>query len=509
MHSICLEMKKISKWFPGVQALHNVDFNLREGEVHVLMGENGAGKSTLMKILGGIHRPDKGEILLNGKPISLSSPAEAMRYRISMIHQELSPIPEMTIAENIFIGREPSLIPGLGFLDRKKMNAKARELLKFLGLSFDPKWVMKDLSVGQTQMVEFVKAVSYDAKIIIMDEPTSAITEREVDHLFSVIDIFKKKGVGIIYISHKMEEIFKIADRITVLRDGELIETREAGEISVDEIIKLMVGREIKNIFPKEETKKGETVLEVKNLTQSGKFENISFSLQRGEILGIAGLMGAGRSELIETIFGIRKADSGTVIIKNKSVSVTKPRDAIKAGLAIITEDRKNDGLNLKGSVKENISLVNLGRYCSFGVIRNGVETEAVKQSVKNLSIKTPSLGQRTLFLSGGNQQKTVVAKWLLTNPDVCILDEPTRGIDVGAKVEIHRLISSLAKEGKAVIMVSSELPEIIGMSDRVLVMHKGVLMGELSREELSQEKIMAFTASKKEDVNNVPVAKK
>ncbi len=499
MDSVCLEMRNITKRFPGVLALNKVDFDLRNGEVHVLMGENGAGKSTLMKILSGLHQPDDGQIIINNKPIEVRSPAEAMRNRISMIHQELSPIPEMTIAENIFIGREPSYLKRFGLLDAKEMHKNTEKLLKSLNLNFDPRKKMKELSVGQMQMVEVAKAISYDANIIIMDEPTSAITEREVEHLFSIIALLKEKNVGIIYISHKMEEVGKIADRISVLRDGELISTRKANEVTIEEIIKMMVGREIKTVFPKEDTEKGDIILEVKDLTKKGLFQNVSFSLRKGEVLGIAGLMGSGRTELVETIFGIRKADSGSIHIKNRKIGIDSPLHAIKAGMAIVSEDRKNVGLNLKGSVKENITLVKLKEYCNFGVIKKKEEIRVVKKSIDKFNIKTPSVNQKALFLSGGNQQKVVVAKWLLSDPEICILDEPTRGIDVGAKVEIHKLISNLAKEGRAVIMVSSELPEIIGMSDRVLVMHEGKLMGHLMRNELSQEKIMSFTLQKKE----------
>lgn len=504
---VCLKMKSISKQFPGVLALNEVDFDLREGEVHVLMGENGAGKSTLMKILGGIYQPDEGEIFLDGIKIVNHNPADALKNGISMIHQELSPIPEMTISENIFIGREPALFPVVGLLNRKVMNAKTREFLKKIDLELKPDKLMKELSVGQTQMVEIAKAISYDSKIIIMDEPTSAITDKEVEQLFEIIAYLKKENVGIIYISHKMEEIVRIADRITVLRDGELIATSPAAEVTIDDIITKMVGREIKNVFPKEETEIGEIVLEVKKLTKEGEFYDVSFSLRRGEILGIAGLMGAGRTELVETIFGIRSADSGSIKVRNKEVVISRPKSAIREGIAIIPEDRKNIGLNLKGTVKENVSLVNLGKYCSVGLINNKKETAAVNKSVNELRIKTPGIGQQTLFLSGGNQQKVVVAKWLLTDPDICILDEPTRGIDVGAKVEIHKLISNLSKNGKAVIMVSSELPEIMGMSDRVLVMHEGRLKGELKRNEFSQEKIMSFTtAPNKEDKRNANI---
>ena len=493
-----LEMKNISKNFPGVKALDNVQFSLKAGEVHVLMGENGAGKSTLMKILGGLYHPDSGEIWINGINTRIHSPYDALERGIAMIYQELNSIPDMTIAENIYIGREPSLFR-FGLLNKKKMNDDAIGMFPYLGLDFNPKKRMGDLSVAERQMIEITKAISFKSKIIIMDEPTSAITDKEVDKLFEVIQKLKSDGVGIIYISHKMDEIFKIADRITVLRDGQYVDTKPASELDTDKLISMMVGREIKDQFPKQQSEIGEVVLSVRDFTKKGQFENISFDLRVGEILGFAGLMGAGRTELVETIFGIRKPDSGEIYINNKKVNIKKPFDAIKNKIAIISEDRKGCGLNLKGTVRNNISIVTLKNYCKAGVLNKKSEKEAVDSSIRQLSIKTPSRDQIVDFLSGGNQQKVVVAKWILADAKIFILDEPTRGIDVGAKSEIHALLSTLAQNGKAVIMVSSELPEVLGMCDRVIVMHEGKATGELSREEMSQELIMKYATGHKE----------
>lgn len=498
MGEFILEMKNITKSFPGVQALDNVSFNLKAGEVHVLMGENGAGKSTLMKILGGMYHPDSGEIWMRGKRIRINSPSEALHHGISMIYQELNPVTEMTIAENIYLGREPKLFK-IGVLNSKKMNEDAVKLFPQLGLHFNPKTLMAELSVAEKQMIEITKAISYNSEIIIMDEPTSAITDKEVEKLFEVIKVLKSKQVGIIYISHKMDEIFKIADRITVLRDGGYVGTKNASEVSTDLLISMMVGREIKNQFPKEEVQIGEVIMQVKGLTKYGEFEDVSFELKKGEILGIAGLMGAGRTELVETIFGIRKADKGEIFINSKKVNINKPRDAIRNGISIVSEDRKGVGLNLKGTVKENITLATLKMFSRTGVLSKVREIKAVDELIKQLHIKTPSREQQVAFLSGGNQQKVVVAKWFLADPKIFILDEPTRGIDVGAKAEIHTLISSLVKQGKSVIMVSSELPEILGMSDRVLVMHEGRVTGELSKKEFSQENIMKYATGHKE----------
>lgn len=489
-----LEMRNIGKTFPGVKALDNVSFTLERGETHVLMGENGAGKSTLMKILAGINTPDSGSILVDGKEVVINSPRDAVKEEISMIHQELSPIPAMTLAENIFVGREPT--NKFGILDRKTLAKQTAELFARLGVKFKPFSIMGEHSVAEQQMVEIAKAISYNSKIIIMDEPTSAITENEAEKLFQIIDYLKKQGVSIIYISHKMDEIFRLADRITILRDGCHIATRNAADLDNDELIKLMVGREVKDVFPKVQVEIGKELLRVENLSLDGKFRNVSFTLRAGEILGFAGLMGAGRTEVVETLFGIRNKTSGKVYMDGEDVSISKPIHAIKHGIALVPEDRKQVGLILKSTVNDNISLVSLNDFCKFGVVRKQSERVAVNEKITSIRIRTPSPNQLVNNLSGGNQQKVVISKWLLSNPKILILDEPTRGIDVGSKAEIYGLVGELVKNGMGVIMISSELPEVIGLSDRVVVMHEGVFCGILDRGELSQEAIMACALS-------------
>ncbi|NLU53681.1 MAG: sugar ABC transporter ATP-binding protein [Clostridiaceae bacterium] len=484
-----LMMDNITKTFPGVKALDNVKLHVRKGTVHALMGENGAGKSTLMKILIGIYNPDGGTITFKGQKVDIHDTNTALNLGISMIHQELSPIPHMTVAENIFLGREP--LNKFGLVDKKKMNADAVKLFEKLGIKIDPRMLMKDLTVAQTQMVEIAKAISYNSSLIIMDEPTSAITEKEVEHLFEIIHGLRAEGVSIIYITHKMDEVFKISDDITVFRDGQHIATVPANTIDKNGLISMMVGRELTQIFPKEEAEIGDVILSVKNLSREGKFRDVSFELRRGEILGFAGLMGAGRTEVMESIFGIAGYDSGEIYINGKKVDIKTPRDAIKHGMAFLTEDRKRTGIMAVLSVRDNITIASMDKF-KKGLFLNKKEINATCNEEKSrLSIKTPNLDQLIKFLSGGNQQKVLISRWLLTTPDILILDEPTRGIDVGAKSEIHRLMCGLAKEGKAVIMISSEMPEILGMSDRVIVMHEGRITGEFSRSEADQEKIM------------------
>lgn len=484
-----LVMEHISKAFPGVQALDDVQLTVRRGTVHALMGENGAGKSTLMKVLIGMYTPDSGTIHFRDKSVQIPDTETALKLGISMIHQELSPVPYMTVAENIYLGREP--LGRFGLIDKRKLIADTRELLNRLEIQIDPTTVMKELSVANTQMVEIAKAISYDANLIIMDEPTSAITDREVAHLFRMIKSLKEKGVAIIYITHKMDEVFQIADDVTVFRDGKHIATVPATQTDKNHLIAMMVGRELTSIFPKEDAPIGEVVMSVRNLTRRGIVNDISFDLRRGEILGLAGLMGSGRTQVIEGIFGIHPIDSGEITINGKRVQINSPADAIRNGLALLTEDRKLTGIMGVLPVRDNMMIASLGSYVSNGLLNKRAIDEICEREKGRLEIKTPSMEQTIKLLSGGNQQKVLVSRWLLTMPDILILDEPTRGIDVGAKAEIHRLMCKLAQDGKAIIMISSELPEILGMSDRVLVMHEGKLGGEFLRKEATQENIM------------------
>lgn len=490
MAECILQMKGISKSFPGVKALSNVSFEVYPGEVHALMGENGAGKSTLMKILNGIYQPDEGEIIFNGKKVVLTSPYEALKTGISMVYQELNPILDMTIAENIFIGREPMKKKML--IDDKKLYADAKELLKKFKLSLDPRWKMSKLSIAQKQMVEMIKAVSLNSKLIVMDEPTSSLTKEEVNILFSTIKELKKSGVPIVYISHRMEEIFEICDTVSVLRDGEYVGTKPIGEIDKSSLISMMVGRELTEVFPKVKAEIGKTIFEVKNLTRKGVFSDISFSLKEGEILGFYGLMGAGRSEVMRAIFGLDYYHSGEILLQDKKLDTRNTKVIIQQGISMVTEDRKELGLVLCRSMKENISLASIDDFSKGPFIDEKVEKLRCLDISSKLRVKMSSLKQRADSLSGGNQQKIVLCKWLMKNPKVLILDEPTRGIDVGAKAEIYQLMSSLASQGLAVILVSSELPEVIGMSDRILVMGEGKIKGEFLRGSFSQNDLLA-----------------
>jgi inositol transport system ATP-binding protein len=485
-----LRMEGISKSFPGVRALDNVELSVRPGTVHALMGENGAGKSTLMKVLIGMYRADAGTITLAGQPVEIPDTATALGLGISMIHQELSPVPEMGVHENVWLGREP--VTRLGLIDKRRMVADTRALFDKWEIDIRPRAVMKRLSVAQTQMVEIAKAISYDSRLIIMDEPTSAITEREVEHLHRIIRSLRASGVAIIYITHKMDEVFKISDYVTVFRDGRHVSTLPAAELDRQRLIALMVGRELTHMFPKEHAEIGEVVMSVRGLTRKdGRVRDITFDIRKGEILGLAGLMGAGRTEVLEAIFGVASLASGEVWIHGKQARIRAPAEAIANGLGMLTEDRKLTGIMGVLSVRDNMTIASLRRFSPSGVLNKRTMNEACRQQRQALAIKTPSLAQLIRLLSGGNQQKVLVSRWLLTTPDILMIDEPTRGIDVGAKAEIHRLMSALAQGGKAVLMVSSELPEILGMSDRVLVMHDGRITGEFSRDEVTQEKIM------------------
>lgn len=487
-----LKMEGISKAFSGVPALHNVRLEVRKGEVHALMGENGAGKSTLMRILSGIVQRDEGSILLDGSRVEIKSPKEALDLGICMIHQELNPVRAMTVAENIFLGKEPCY-RFTGVVNWRKQREMTRQLFREMDVAINPDSKMADLSLAEMQLVEIVKAVSYQSRIIIMDEPTSAITGREVARLFEIIRGLKARGIAIIYISHKMDEIFRVADTITVLRDGQYIETRPAKELDHDTLVKLMVGRKISEMFPKRNVVgEGEVVFEVEGLTRRGLFENISFNVKKGEVFGVAGLMGAGRSEVMETIFGLRRADAGAVRIHGRAIRIKSPADGIRHHIAFITEDRKSKGLNLKASVRDNVTLVSLKNFSLFGqFLQFRKENAVVDTEIEKLRIKARHRNQVVRTLSGGNQQKVVLAKWLLTEPEIIILDEPTRGIDIGAKAEIYKIIAQLTEQGATVIMISSELEEILGMCDRVIVLYHGRITAEFERSAFNQENII------------------
>jgi inositol transport system ATP-binding protein len=483
-----LSMEGISKQFPGVRALSNVRLDARKGSVHALMGENGAGKSTLMKCLIGIYAPDSGTITFKGEKLNITNTHYALSKGISMIHQELSPIPQMTVAENIYLGREPTAWYGL--VDMRKMNRMASELLDRLHIKIKPTAKMHELSIANIQLAEIAKAVSYNSDLIIMDEPTSAITEAEVEGLFNIIRSLKAQGCAVIYISHKMDEIFKITDEVTVFRDGQYMGTDATADLTDAILIEKMVGRTLSDMFHKEATDMGSVFLDVRNLSGKG-FRNVSFQVKRGEILGVAGLMGAGRTELIEAVFGVTRSHGGGISVDGKAVKINSPADAIRSGMALLTEDRKLTGLYLNASVRENMFIANINNYMIGPFIhfeKIGKDCERMRSLMR---IKTPSLLEIIRNLSGGNQQKVLISRWLLTEPDLLILDEPTRGIDVGAKSEIYRLMTEFVRSGKAIIMISSELPEVLGMSDRIMVMHEGDKVGELSRGEATQEKIL------------------
>lgn len=488
-----LEMKGIEKSFNTVKVLHGVDFILRKGTVHALMGENGAGKSTLMKVLAGIHKCDAGTVTVKEKHVDIQSPKHSQALGIAMIHQELSPVPEMTVAENIYLGREPG---GRLFVDYARMYRQTEELLESMKVHISPKAKVGELKVADQQLVEIAKAISLNAEIIIMDEPTSAITDKEVDNLFSIIRDLKEQGKGIIYISHKMDEIFQISDDITVLRDGQYVNTWKADDIDNSILIKNMVGRELTEIFPKSEVPISDTILEVKNFTLGDKFQDISFKVNRGEIYGIAGLVGAGRTELMHALFGLDRRDGGEVIFDGKPLDIRKPKDAIREGIAYVTEDRKQEGLVLEMSVGQNISLASMKELSRGLFINEKEESSLVKDEIERLRIRLHSPRQLVKSLSGGNQQKVVLSKWMIKNPKLLILDEPTRGIDVGAKSEIYKLMCEYAAKGNAIIMISSEMPEVMGMADRMLVLSNGKVGGELKRSEFAQESIMKMAVS-------------
>ena len=490
-----LEMKGISKHFPGVLALNDVQFRLNAGKVHALMGENGAGKSTLMRILAGIIQPDKGEIVYHGKPIRFQVPKEALNQGIAMIHQELSPILDMSIAENLFLGRE-YLKDKSRLIDHRQMKKEARVYLKEVGMDLDPDLLMRQLTVSQMQMVEIAKALAYNSQIIIMDEPTASITPAEVEKLFSIIRKLKESGRCIIYITHKLDEVFAISDEITVFRDGRYIGTYDTKDMDERKLIKLMVDRDLEEIYPKRHNKIGEVRLSVKNFSRVGSFENVSFELHAGEILGFAGLIGAGRTEIADTIFGVTKPTNGTISLKGEQIAKPTPKKMSYKGIGYVTEDRKSTGLVLGMNIRDNCTLASLRHLTKkFGYIDSKLVAAKCEEYIGKLRIKTSSADQLAQDLSGGNQQKVVLAKWLMMDPDVIIFDEPTKGIDVGAKSEIYKMIADLAEQGKAIIFISSEMPEILGMCDRIIVLHEGRVSGQVDISEATQEKLLAYAS--------------
>ncbi|EPM7552514.1 sugar ABC transporter ATP-binding protein [Citrobacter freundii] len=494
MSETFLQMSHITKRFPGVLALSNVDFALRKGEVHALLGENGAGKSTLMKILSGVYQPDEGDIIFEGQSVSFANPLSAQSAGITIIHQEFNLFPELTVEENIFIGRE-FCKNNRWRLDEKQQRQAAIDILQKLNLNISPETLVADLTVAQQQMVEIAKAISVNAKILIMDEPTAALTETEIDSLFQVTRLLKEQGTGIVYISHRLEELALIADRATVMRDGQFIATVDYDAVKISDLIAMMVGRDLGNIYPRRgPLAQRKPVLEVSGLTRNGVLNNIDFTLYQGEILGFAGLMGAGRTELARAIFGADPIDGGTFKLNGKVTVIKDIPDAIQQGISYLTEDRKKEGLALGLSVERNIMLGNYPEYSDrYGNVDSKRCQKTSEEQVKALRIKTPHLEQAALNLSGGNQQKIIIARWVCKDTDILIFDEPTRGIDVGAKLEIYELMNRLVAKGKSIIMISSELPEVLGMCDRILVMRNGRITGELASDDATQEKIMQY----------------
>lgn len=495
-----LELKGVSKSFPGVKALDNVQLSLRPGSVLALMGENGAGKSTLMKCLFGIYHMDSGEIYLDGEKVEIKDPDDAMAKGIAMVHQELQPVPARSIAENMYLGRFPVHKYGpLQVIDHKTMNEETTKWLSQLGLDFDPTALLGTLSIGQMQCVEIAKAVSHNAKVIIFDEPTSSLSDKEVEFLFKIMNQLRDQGVAMIYISHKMDEIKRIADDVQIMRDGQYIGTWPAKDLSIDEIITKMVGREMTQIYPEHNHEIGDVILECEDVCSihPRSFQHVSFNVRKGEIVGFGGLVGAQRTELMEGIFGIRNLSSGVIKVNGQQVKIKKPSDAMKAGLGMITEDRRGTGIVGCLSIKDNVGITIYNKHLKAGFILNHPEiNKIVDDSIQQLSIKTPSMQTQIGTLSGGNQQKVIVARWLANDPDILIMDEPTRGIDIGAKHEIYEIMENLAQQGKSIIMISSEMPELIGMSDRIYVMSEGKLTGEITdRNEMTQEKIMSYAA--------------
>jgi rhamnose transport system ATP-binding protein len=490
MTEYILELKDMTKRFSGVEVLHEVSFSLRSGEVHALLGENGAGKSTLVKVMTGVHQPDKGEIYLDGKRVTFGDTRESRQVGIAAIYQELSLFPDLDVAENIFVGRQPTTAGGR--IDWRKLYADAGNLLESLGVHLDLKQKARSLSIAQQQMVEIARAFSINARILIMDEPTSSLTLNEVADLFRLVRRLRDEGTAIVFISHRLEELFELADRVTIMRDGSYVDTCLLKDVTRDELIRLMVGRTITNLFPKQDVKAGEVMLKVENLARAGSFRDVSFELRRGEILGMAGLVGAGRTNVARAIFGVEPATAGSIQIEGREVAITSPQQAIKLGLAYVPEDRQLHGLIPAMPITSNISLPMLFKYARHGWLQDKTERKSAYDAALQMEVRANNMWQLARELSGGNQQKIVLSKWLSTNPRILILDEPTRGIDVGTKAAVHALMSKLASEGMAILMISSELPEILGMSDRVIVMREGYMTGHFSRAEATQEKIIS-----------------
>lgn len=486
-----LKLENITKTFPGTLALDKVNFDLETGEVHALTGENGAGKSTLIKIISGIYQPDSGSIYLNGNLVNLKNTLFAQKHGIASIYQEPTIFPDLSVAENIYMGHQ-ECSPITKRLNWKKMYYNAEQLLESLGLDLDPRTKVRNLSAAEQQLAEIVKALSLNSQILIMDEPTSALTLNEVTSLFKIIKHLKSLGKSIIFISHRIEEIFEIADRVTVLRDGHYISTNNISTVTVDELIKMMIGRTLNELFPKKFAKRGEPILKVEAFSKERQFHDITFKLHKGEILGFYGLIGAGRSELARAIFGLESPDSGKIFVNGEQVHVRNPRMTMKHGVAYLPEDRQHQGLILQMNITNNITLPILDQFIKMGLVDTGKEAGVAKKYADMLDVRASGLWKKVMQLSGGNQQKVVLAKWLATNPQILILDEPTRGIDVGAKASVHKFMSELVSQGIGIIMISSELPEILGMSDRIIVMCEGRITGEFTREEASQEKIIS-----------------
>ena len=497
-----LELKNITKKYPGVKALNHVSLEFHTGEVHALMGENGAGKSTMIKTISGAIKPNGGKIIFEGKEYDEMNPILSQKLGIGVIYQEFNLVPELSIAENVFLGRK--LTNGFT-INRKLMNEKADELMKSFGIDVDVRKPVKTLTVAYQQLVEIAKTISNDVKVLIMDEPSAPLTNREIDAMFGIIEKLKAKGIAIIYISHRMEEIFKISDKISVMRDGEYVGTKLTKETSRPELIQMMVGRELKEQFPDTKSEIGEVVLEVKNLSTPTLLKNVNLSVRSGEILGLAGLVGAGRTETARAIFGADQISSGEIYVRGEKVLIQKPQDAIDNGIAYIPEDRKKHGVLLEMSIRENTSFIALKSISKVGVVDKSKDKKLAEEYIEKLRIKTPSMEQLSKNLSGGNQQKVVLAKSLASNSNIIIFDEPTRGIDVGAKQEIYHLMRSLAQEGMAIIMISSEMPELLGMSDRIIVMHEGEVMGEVSGKDATQEVILEYASGGygKEETSN------